>query len=387
MSKVVEFFIANNYESIKDTGMTWQQLGDKFGLSSEAARGQWRNYIASQNLVVQKVTKVDGKVKSETFRNTPVYDEVDTDKGFFISKVTKNPYGPDWITYLKDFKITREEIADVIDNLEIPKYKNVEREQVEYTPITTFINITDVHIGMSAENSLFDLEWGMAELYKRYDQIISDYYKGDVKLNILGDYTDGINGFTARGGHKLKQNLNDKEKFRHGLESLIYLVSNLKCEGNISVNFLSNSNHPGFMDYAIGYAAKKILKDYNFNLIEKFAFPIEIEGNIFLLTHGYDEEYMKNGWPRFLNEAQINGVRTIIDHYKSLGFRGEYTVLRGDQHQYGDVHYNHFRDIMTPAFSNPSGWVQQNFYNKNKGGYTIFEIEDNEITTKLINFE
>jgi len=41
---VVEFFKTNNYSSIKDTGMTWDEVGSKFNISGEAARSQWRNY-------------------------------------------------------------------------------------------------------------------------------------------------------------------------------------------------------------------------------------------------------------------------------------------------------------------------------------------------------
>ena len=43
-SKIVEFFKTNNYSSIKDTGMTWDEVGSKFNISGEAARSQWRNY-------------------------------------------------------------------------------------------------------------------------------------------------------------------------------------------------------------------------------------------------------------------------------------------------------------------------------------------------------
>lgn len=43
-SNVVEFFKTNTYSCIKDTGMTWDEVGSKFNISGEAARSQWRNY-------------------------------------------------------------------------------------------------------------------------------------------------------------------------------------------------------------------------------------------------------------------------------------------------------------------------------------------------------
>lgn len=355
-NSVVEFFKTNNYNSIHDTGLSWNEVGEKFNISGEAARSQWRNHKPDNMLLKSRW-------------------QVQTKKG---------------VEWLESYKAGSEylnvtDIQSIINNaFSIPvKFvsKNIQNCKLTETQI---INIADVHLGMDIKGDLFGLEWNKQEYYKRLDVVLQNVNpNANIIINQLGDFTDGLNGETTRGGHKLPQNMNSKETIQLGVESILYILDNI--DNPVTINWLTNSNHPGVIDYAIGYTLQHIcLYRYNFvtfNLIEDFFYPIYVNGHAFLLVHGKDDKHMNRGLNRFLNDKEQNMIRNVIENKQLRNV----TVLRSDLHQFSDVDYNNFRDIMTPSFANPSAWVQYNFGSSYKGGFTTIEVNQ-ELTTKLIKF-
>lgn len=86
---------------------------------------------------------------------------------------------------------------------------------------TLRIIITDVHVGMQPKEnnySLYDYVWNAEELEKRRLKVIQDVIDleqdfEEIHLIDLGDLTDGFNAETTRGGHKLPQNMTNRQQF------------------------------------------------------------------------------------------------------------------------------------------------------------------------------
>lgn len=297
-------------------------------------------------------------------------DEINPNKGLILKsrkQTAKGLWVEEW-ERPKDAPIEDIDIQEIINSLEfdIPVLNTKKIEPIK----EQMISISDVHLGMSSEGNLFKMDWCLEEFYKRLDKVIEEALPNHhITLCVLGDYTDGFEGKTARGGHTLPQNMNDKEMLKHGVEGLVYLLDGIAKKSNVTCYFLTNSNHPGITDFSISYAMENICElrysNVKFNTCEDFITPVRIVETDYLLTHGYDSEYLGRGLPRFLSPKEIGKIRTMKEHH-NLKYP---TLLRGDKHEFTDVDYVHFRDIMCPAFSSPSGWISVNFFSKNNGGF------------------
>lgn len=363
-SNLVEFFKTNNYSSIKDTGMTWDEVGSKFNISGEAARSQWRNY-KPDGLLLKSRWQVQTKEGIEWLESYKAGSE------YLDTKVIKSIIDEAFALPVKYIS------KNATTAWDIQRICGLKKE-------TQIINLTDVHLGMDIGGDLFGLQWNKDEYYKRLNVLIQEINPtANIVLNQLGDFTDGINGETTRGGHKLPQNMNSKETIQLGVESILYILDQI--DNPVTINWLTNSNHPGVVDYAIGYTLKQIcLYRYNyvtFNLIEDF-FHLSMVNDIpFLLVHGKDDKHMNRGFGRFFSDKEQNLIKNLM---LSKGLSYAY-ILRSDLHMFSDIEYENFRDIMTPSFANPSAWVQFNFGSNNKGGFTTINVTD-EVIVKLIKF-
>lgn len=284
-------------------------------------------------------------------------------------------------------KIDKTGLQEILDDLEyrVPP-RHTKQLKVKGSQILAW---TDQHVGMYAVGNIFKVEWGLKEMYRRADRFISKAIKGThVHIPCLGDFTDGLGGKTARGGHHLPQNLSDKEMFKYGLELLLYVIEGIAKKSNVTVYFLTNSNHPGVTDFNIGHAAEKIVElrhdNVTFKNCEDFITHAKIEGKDYLFTHGYDEGMQSRGFPRFLGGPHVEKIKNYIMYHKL-----EYpTLMRGDLHQFTDVDYEHFRDIIVPAFSSPSGWISINFFSNNQGGFVEGDFSDPDgVAYKFVRFK
>ena len=314
-------------------------------------------------------------------------DDFEFDDSFEVIGGTENVYGGKWIKYKKR-GISSHNIKSVLEEISFDRFKQPIVALKNPVGVTKMYNITDVHIGMSADGSLYDYDWNISELYKRLDIFIENVdTSNEIIINQLGDYTDGMRSKTARMGHTLQQNLNDKEIFSEGIKAFIYVLNSLhKSRQKIVLNWLTNSNHPYVADYTIGVALKEIAKErwsnVTVNIMEDFISCVEYNNHTFALTHGYDEIFMKKGFPLILVSEHKNRLMKFF-RIKGLNYP---ILVRGDRHEYLDRDHEFFRDIVTPAFSPNSGWVSTNFMGNNKGGFTIFSLGDT-IETKLIKFK
>lgn len=378
---IQNYFDNNKFNSINDTGKTWEQIGAEFGMSGEAARKKMRRHWKSGH---QNETTL--KVKSQ-WQVLGKGGEIITLQSF---KPAENGES-----------LKAEDIDEVCQKYAQKSAKRLIRQNSgESHSGTQIIALGDVHIGMANEDNIFNLKWNKEELFKRADILIGQVDPGasDIWLIFGGDICDGQQGKTTRGlkglsSHTLPQNLSDKGQIDLACEFITYILDGVVDATNADVGctFISNSNHGGILDYAVGKVmeaacASRYDGQVNWELQTEFMFNYYCRPFGILVTHGYDEEHMNKGWSRFLSKDNEQLIERFINTNRLTTEVKSNILLRFDQHQSTDIRYNGFRDIVCPAFSNPSSWVSLNFGSDYKGGFMKIAVKETSISTELIEF-
>jgi hypothetical protein len=250
---------------------------------------------------------------------------------------------------------------------------------------------TDVHVGMdvaSSGYSLYDLKWDKEELFKRLEIMVQhtiEHKKSNTLIiNDLGDFLDGYNSLTTRGGHKLPQNMSTSDAFDVALEFKIKLVKSLAPYFE-KIKFINicNDNHAGHFGYITNSAFKVYIEEAikNIEVINqrKFIDYYIIENRCFCLTHGKDDANMKFGFKPKADPATVNKVIGYLNQIEVLN-KGYFEIEfgKGDSHLavLDDSSSDVFGYYSYPAFSPSSNWVQLNF-NKGRSGFVHFNYMDN----------
>jgi len=291
------------------------------------------------------------------------------------------------------------EDVDLLSSVErlldkVPKVKLINKPKAK---VVDRLIYTDVHVGMDASRkglAQYASEWNRKELKRRVSKMVSDALElktsNCIYIDELGDYMDGFDGYTTRGGHKLPQNMTNEEAFDVGLEAKMMLANALSKHWKYVVfNNICEDNHAGSFGYVVNSAFKKIceVSFENVKVINhrKFLNHYFIGKHCFVITHGKDARNLKFGFKPHLDPKQIEK----IDQYlKSEGIYGKadfIEVTKGDSHQYlmdccSSDDFDYF-NIM--AFSPSSEWVQTNF-KKGRSGFVVQSISTttNEKITK-----
>lgn len=250
---------------------------------------------------------------------------------------------------------------------------------------------SDAHIGMNVNGEgdpMYDGKWDKEELEKRKDIMIGHIIKYQksrtLYIDDLGDYLDGLQGLTTRGGHKLPQNMNDKEVFDLGVSFKVSLVDSLvHYYDNIICNNITNDNHSGVFAYFVNSAVKEILDiKYNgvvtTNIIKRFMGHYSDGVHTFVIAHGKDSKENRYGFKPQLDTKQSEKIDQYCKaHNLYNGNHIEFS--KGDSHQaiYDDTTSNDFQYYNYPAFSPPSNWVKTNFKDT-KSGFRMYNISRTE---------
>jgi hypothetical protein len=256
---------------------------------------------------------------------------------------------------------------------------------------------TDVHIGMEVNQngySLYDGAWNEAEVDKRLQIMISqtliNKQSDTLIIHELGDFMDGYDAVTTRGGHSLPQNMDNQKAFDVGLGFKIRLIDALiPYYNNIECINICNDNHAGSFGYIVNSAFKAYieLKYENVKVVNqrKFIDHYIVENRCFILTHGKDDKNMKFGFKPHLDAVQIEKIKNYIDEYKLHNYTIEFS--KGDSHQLlldftssSAFEYQNFG-----AFSPPSDWVKTNFKNTNSS-FIVFNYYENQKSINPIIF-
>lgn len=261
----------------------------------------------------------------------------------------------------------------------------------------TRVVYTDVHIGMCTDkegSAMYATPWNKDTLLERLDILVEsilNHRKGGILvIDELGDYLDGWDGYTARGGHKLPQNMTNREVFDLGVLFKVSLVDRLYQHfDKIILNNITRDNHSADFGYVVNSAVKMILNErYEEEEVSvvnygQFINHYQVGKHVFVITHGKDDKHMKFGFKPQLDTKALEKIDQYLKHNRIYS-KGEFIEFsKGDSHQMlfdyttsMDFDYFNF-----PAFSPASEWVQTNF-KKGKSGFVIFNI-DYESNTKI----
>ena len=349
------------------------------------------------------------------------------EKPFVLSAWHSEGYMMDINEYCKRYKLPRKDISSykLISHTGTPFYNIVFKENEEeisgfddtrldsiiakyIKPVTASVDapfldtdyvdraiLTDVHVGMETNengHSLYGGKWNKEEQLKRINHFCDEVLrakKGNVLVvDDLGDYLDGWNAETTRGGHKLPQNMDNETAFDVGLDLKIVMLERLApFYKGITFNNICNDNHSAAFGYVLNSAFKKIA-EAKFDHVEvvnhrKFINHYFVGSHCFVITHGKDSKALKFGFKPFLDPKQME---TIDSYLKTNGIYQDAKFIhfcKGDSHQSvfdqttsEDYNYNNY-----PAFSPSSEWVQTNF----KKGRSGFVIEHVDILRETIN--
>lgn len=311
-----------------------------------------------------------------------VSEEMDVDNSYMkhlwiktkkASAFVKNPnyVDPDVVDIEKevDFDAILKKYVDKVHKpLEIVKNNN------EF--IFDRLVYTDVHIGMDVGEkgvSLYDGSWDEEEISRRLDIMISWVIKkkqsNELMINDLGDFMDGYDGKTTRGGHELPQNMDNETAFDVGFSFKAKLLDKLSSVyEKITIINICNDNHSGSMGYMVNAAFKSYAESKYGDAVvvinqRKFIDHYSFHNRIFALTHGKDGKSLKFGFKPKLDPVQIERIKNYLDEYDLPRRNIEFS--KGDSHQWlfdltssTAFHYQNFG-----AFSPPSDWVKVNYKN------------------------
>lgn len=260
---------------------------------------------------------------------------------------------------------------------------------------------TDIHIGMDPGNKgrgLYDIEWDEQILLKRLEEMINWTVQNQrsrvLYIVDLGDFLDGLNGLTTRGGHILPQNMSNQQCFDLAFKFKSSLIFNLlSFYDKIVIRNICNDNHAGdfayFVNSALKFYFEKHHKNVEFINQNKFLdYEILGEKYCFVTTHGKDAHHMKHGFKPKLDPSQTNKILGYLSKNKLLNHNYEIIFEKGDSHQYlfDNATSNQFKYYNYPAFSPPSDWVATNFQ-LGDSGFIFFNYFTNKKTIHEYFFE
>lgn len=268
----------------------------------------------------------------------------------------------------------------------------IKAKKVKETALFDRAVLTDVHVGMKVSDghSLYDGAWNEEELFKRRDifvnEIINNQKSNILLIHELGDFMDGYNGMTTRGGHELPQNMDNQKAFDVALTFKITLIDALvQYYDKIEIVNICNDNHSGAFGYIVNSAFKSYIELKYKNVAvtnqRKFIDHYLVQNRCFILTHGKDDKSLKFGFKPHLDAVQIEKIKNYIDEYKLHCYQIEFS--KGDSHQllFDLTSSTAFEYQNFGAFSPPSDWVKVNFKNT-KSSFTTFNYY---VSQKTIN--
>ena len=217
----------------------------------------------------------------------------------------------------------------------------------------------------------------------------------DIFIIDLGDRMDGMNAQTTRGGHKLPQNMNDKEAFETAI-SVEKRFYDVLFQSGYAENYqiISNacSNHGGIFDYMVSRALEMYVNAvYPFvktSIQEKFIDHVEYGNHVFILTHGKDAEDMKHGLPLHMNDKTENYINKYLMYNKINPEHKNISVVKGDLHKdTSETTYNfRYRNVL--SLFGGSKWIGTNFGPTKAGcSFDIVEYTSDRIFEHKVIFK
>lgn len=387
-SKILKDFPINEDETAQDyTNRVWDKFPE-YGCKSTVFKdisANIRNTLPKNRQVKIKrsETTLHGVTQTEKFGYVKE-NEIDDVSGYEPKKLTSNPYGGQWVKYEKKDTDYLAEIQSIFSSLKFDKIKPFKPTKSQKAIKVT---LSDMHVGMSVNNSLFNYSYGETEFNMALDMVfnsVMEQFKSNGKFDVifiqdLGDALDGYNNETTRGGHKLEQNMTNNQAFHIFVKGKLNLIDRIyksNVANKVVVCDTVNCNHSGdfgFMaNYAIKLACEKMYPKIEYNIFEKFIEHFFYGEHCFIQCHGKDKQYMRSGMPLKLDDKTQNYIGQYIDR---MEIKSKFIHFdKGDLHQLSYQRCKRFDYRNYMSLAPPSNWVQHNF-NDGYSGFSIQVIE------------
>lgn len=348
---------------------------------------------------VQRKFDKDGEITSslEKFQSKPI----EIPANFEIIKVsTSKTTGQQWVQYAakKDEVEVKEFDIDAIIKKHI---KPIKTEKVKVFNCTTdfdTLTYTDVHVGMETDadnNSMYATKWNRAEILKTahlmVEKTLLEQSSNTLIVDELGDFLDGFNSQTTRGGHHLPQNMTNEQAFDCALEFKMVLVDGLTPYfDNITFNNICNDNHAGAFGYFVNKAFKDVVAikydNVEVNNHRQFINHYFINDICFVISHGKDDKTLKFGFKPFLDSKGLEKIDQYCKQNNIYKTAELIVFKKGDSHQclFDMCTSDDFYYFNYPALSPSSQWVQNNF-KRGRRGFVNESFKGLNNTTK-VNF-
>tara|TARA_S200002703_G_scaffold37982_1_gene33262 strand:+ start:560 stop:1726 length:1167 start_codon:yes stop_codon:yes gene_type:complete len=289
------------------------------------------------------------------------------------------------------------DFIEIIDNV-IGNYKrNPNKVKIKNGESVTRLIYTDTHIGMdtNAEGiAMYATKWDKESIFETLDymcqETINNREGSVLYIDELGDFLDGWDGETVRKGHKLPQNMNNREAFETGLEFKMFMIERLNGYfDKIICNNICNDNHSGDFGAILNHSFMKLAeKTYdNVSVVNHHSFMNHyfIGDRAIVITHGKDKKSLKFGFSVKLDPKQIEKIDQYLKHNKIFKKSEFIEFSKGDSHQmlFDYTTSQDFDYMNYPALSPSSEWVQNNF-KKGHRGFIIQHIIKGDRNVKII---
>ena len=203
----------------------------------------------------------------------------------------------------------------------------------------------------------------------------------DVFIIDLGDKMDGLDGYTTRGGHKLPQNMNNREAFEVAVEAEKEFIDSVIASdvaNNYHVYQNANSNHGGDFDYMVNRALEIYVNtkypQVSTKIFQRFIEHMQYGDHCFMFTHGKDDADMKHGLPLHLNDKVENYLRKYLMYNKIDPDTCYVSLVKGDLHMSASQGAYGFRYRNVLSLFGGSKWIGTNFGPNRPGcSYEIVE--------------
>ncbi len=243
------------------------------------------------------------------------------------------------INKLKDFN---SQLGDILYNykreaFDIPDYPVVTNDNS-----TLLLFLADMHIGAKvSDNAIFANRYDATVIKYRLDQIVK-YLKNLEEVNTLvvvnvGDALDGMDEQTARRDHFLPQNMDNFEQINTYIKSMDYLFESLiknKIANEYKFISVPCGNHDGSYGYAAAKLAAAVLeKSYGIYTYvnDSFFLRYDVDKFTYLICHGKDQKYMKNGYKINLDDNTELKINQYINNSVHSAMPN-INVVSGDLH-------------------------------------------------------
>lgn len=278
----------------------------------------------------------------------------------------------------KDGELSIEDAEHIIQKV----FQDKTFEPVTFYPTISnqkalFIYLSDRHIAAHVCGiAIYENKYDQTVYEKRLAEVLHEiHYQKEifgkfenVFIIDLGDKMDGYDGYTTRGGHKLPQNMSNREAFEVAVKAEKNFIDSLMesdTANNYHVYQNANSNHGGDFDYMVNRAIEIYTNtkypQVETRIFQKFIEHLEYGNHLFMFTHGKDDADMKHGLPLHLNDKVENYLRKYLMYNRIDAQDLRVSLIKGDLHLSASEEAYAFRYRNVLSLFGGSKWIGTNF--------------------------